>query len=114
MKTSVAVLLICVAGASLPAAAGPDKLGSAVSRSQNVHMPEGALNFPRGEGSDLANAQCVICHSVGMVTRQPPLSFDEWKAEVTKMRTAFGAPISEEDAAAIVKYLAATYGTAGS
>ena len=105
MKTSVAVLLICVAGASLPAAAGPDKLGSAVSRSQNVHMPEGALNFPRGEGSDLANAQCVICHSVGMVTRQPPLSFDEWKAEVAKMRGVYGAPLSADQIEPIARYL---------
>ena len=105
MKTSVAVLLICVAGASLPAAAGPDKLGSAVSRSQNVHMPEGALNFPRGEGSDLANAQCVICHSVGMVTRQPPLSFDEWKAEVAKMRAVYGAPLSADQIEPIARYL---------
>jgi len=99
-----------MAGASLPAAAGPDKLGSAVSRPQSVHMPEGALNFPRGEGSDLANAQCVICHSVGMVTRQPPLSFDEWKAEVTKMRAVYGAPLSADQIEPIARYLTAING----
>jgi hypothetical protein len=32
-----------------------------------------------------------------------------WKAEVTKMRTAFGAPIDEDTANAILAYLDAHY-----
>jgi uncharacterized protein (DUF697 family) len=38
------------------------------------------------------------------------LTPDAWKAEVAKMREAYGAPIDDDTAAAIVKYLSATYG----
>jgi hypothetical protein len=37
------------------------------------------------------------------------LSPAAWKAEVTKMRTVFGAPIDESTAADIAAYLAANY-----
>jgi hypothetical protein len=37
------------------------------------------------------------------------LTPDAWKAEVTKMREAFGAPIDDDTATTIVKYLSATY-----
>jgi uncharacterized protein (DUF697 family) len=36
---------------------------------------------------------------------------DMWGAEVTKMIKAFGAPIDEADARAIVDYLKANYGS---
>jgi hypothetical protein len=37
------------------------------------------------------------------------LTPDAWKAEVTKMRTALGAPIDEDTANTIIKYLSANY-----
>ena len=37
------------------------------------------------------------------------LTPEVWKAEVTKMRTAFGAPIDDDAANAIIAYLAAHY-----
>lgn len=70
----------------------------------DVSLPTGTP-FPPGAGSDLANAQCLMCHSAGMVTRQPPLSFDEWKAEVNKMRTVYGAPLPAEQVDDIARYL---------
>jgi hypothetical protein len=45
-----------------------------------------------------------------MVLRQPPLSFNEWKAEVAKMRAAYGAPLSVEDIEPIAKYLTSING----
>jgi hypothetical protein len=48
----------------------------------------------------------MICHSAGMVTRQPPLSFDQWKQEVEKMRTAYGAPLPADQVETVAKYLA--------
>ena len=33
-----------------------------------------------------------------------------WKAEVTKMRTAFGAPIDDDAANKIIAYLVANFG----
>jgi hypothetical protein len=40
------------------------------------------------------------------------LTPDGWKAEVTKMRSAFGAPIDDETAAEITAYLASNYAVA--
>jgi hypothetical protein len=39
----------------------------------------------------------------------PFLTPDQWKAEVAKMRSAFGAPIDNNVAATISAYLAANY-----
>jgi len=41
----------------------------------------------------------------------PFLNAAGWNAEVTKMIKAFGAPIDEADAKAIVDYLAKNYGS---
>jgi uncharacterized protein (DUF697 family) len=35
-----------------------------------------------------------------------------WAGEVAKMRTAYGAPMTDDDAKTVVKYLTATYGAA--
>ncbi len=61
--------------------------------------------FP-GPGSDAINNNCLACHSAGMVLNQPVLPKSAWQAEVTKMITIYKAPVSEEDVAAIVDYLA--------
>jgi mono/diheme cytochrome c family protein len=57
-----------------------------------------------------ADALCATCHSRDYVTTQPPhKGKDFWTAEVIKMVNVYGAPIPEEDRAAIAEYLAATY-----
>ena len=75
-----------------------------------VSLPPGTTSFPPGPGSDLADRHCVVCHSTGMVLRQPPLSFDEWKAEAAKMRAVYGAPFPAEDIDAIARYLTSING----
>jgi mono/diheme cytochrome c family protein len=66
-----------------------------------------------GPGVDVVTANCGGCHSLDYVRMNAPfLGVDAWKAEVAKMRTAFGAPIVDADAAAIQAYLAQTYGPA--
>ncbi|MBB5496034.1 cytochrome c [Paraburkholderia sp. MM5384-R2] len=111
MKASAAVLLVWASCVSASAMAGPDKPGgAAVIRTVDVTLPNGTLTFPPGVGSNLANAQCVICHSAGMVTRQPPLSFQEWKAEVAKMRAVYGAPLAADEVDQIARYLTAING----
>lgn len=63
-----------------------------------------------GDGLDVAEANCGTCHSADYVEYQPPGKGAEfWEAEVHKMIAVYGAPISEEDAAAISAYLAAQY-----
>jgi|SRR5579863_1525437 len=72
----------------------------------SVQLPEEAPRFPPGEGAAIANSQCVICHSPDMVLYQPARSADEWKATITKMRTAYGAPLPVEQVDALAAYLA--------
>jgi hypothetical protein len=71
----------------------------------SVSLPPGKGRFPPGKGSNSANAQCVMCHSTGMVLRQPPLTDEEWKVEVMKMRNAFGAPVPADKVDALARYL---------
>ena len=71
----------------------------------SVDLPASQVSFPPGNGSVIANAQCLICHSAGMVLRQPPLTQDEWTAEINKMRNAFGAPIPADQVQALAQYL---------
>ncbi|KVE30218.1 hypothetical protein WI93_08200 [Burkholderia vietnamiensis] len=71
----------------------------------SVTLPPGQATFPPGPGAAIANANCVMCHSTGMVLRQPPLTTDEWKVEITKMHNAFGAPISPDQIDTLAHYL---------
>jgi mono/diheme cytochrome c family protein len=71
----------------------------------SVQFPTSPTMFPPGEGADIADSNCLICHSAGMVLRQPPLSQDEWTAEINKMRNAYGAPLPAQQVAALAKYL---------
>jgi mono/diheme cytochrome c family protein len=71
----------------------------------NVSLPSGAVAFPHGDGADIADANCLICHSAGMVLRQPPLTVAEWRTEIEKMKTSFGAPIPSEQIDALAHYL---------
>jgi hypothetical protein len=66
--------------------------------------------FPSGPNADTVNANCLACHSAGMVLNQPALSRSEWQAEVNKMRTAYKAPIDQKDVALIVDYLVSIRG----
>lgn len=64
-----------------------------------------------GAGRDTVEANCVACHSLDYIKMNAPfLTEAVWKAEVTKMRTAFGSPIDDAVAAEIVQYLTAQYG----
>jgi mono/diheme cytochrome c family protein len=71
----------------------------------SVDLPASQVTFPPGNGSVIANAHCLICHSAGMVLRQPPLTRDEWTAEINKMRNAFGAPLPADQVEALAEYL---------
>jgi mono/diheme cytochrome c family protein len=63
-----------------------------------------------GAGSDVVTAACSLCHTVDYIRMNSVfLTPDAWKAEVTKMRTAFGAPIDDDAAKEILAYLDAHY-----
>ena len=79
----------------------------------NVELPVSSVVFPAGKGSEIANAYCLMCHSAGMVLRQPGLTVDEWQTEIRKMQSAFGAPIPADQVDAIARYLAGINGRKG-
>ena len=71
----------------------------------SVELPTSHAAFPPGDGADIANGQCLICHSAGMVLRQPPLTLDEWTGEINKMRNSYGAPLPAEQVGVLARYL---------
>jgi len=76
-----------------------------------VELPTSGTSFPAGSGAEIANAQCLICHSAGMVLRQPPLTQDEWAGEINKMRNSFGAPMPADQVEVLAKYLRGIQGS---
>jgi hypothetical protein len=83
---------------------------AATAADRMVLPPETAV-FRPGGGIELAQANCLICHSVEYIQTQPPMPRKFWEAEVKKMREKYAAPTPEEAVAALVDYLTATYGT---
>jgi hypothetical protein len=66
-----------------------------------------------GTGGDTAAAVCSACHTSDYIVMNSTfLTPEAWKAEVTKMRSAFGASIDDETATTITAYLAANYAVA--
>lgn len=63
-----------------------------------------------GPGEDATAAACSACHTSDYIVMNSVfLTPDAWKAEVAKMRSAFGAPIDDATAAEIAAYLAKNY-----
>ena len=75
-----------------------------------IELPPETAFFKPGPGSDLANAQCLTCHSVEYVLTQPPLPQTFWTSSVKKMREKFGASIPDDQVGPLVKYLTENYG----
>ena len=72
---------------------------------------EGTVRLRDGEGRQLVEANCVMCHSLDYIQMNSPfLDRKGWEASVNKMIKVMGAPVAEADAMAIVDYLSAQYG----
>ena len=71
----------------------------------SVELPVSNEIFPPGPGADVADSQCLICHSAGMVLRQPPLTKEQWRSEIQKMRSAYGALLPVDQVDALSEYL---------
>jgi mono/diheme cytochrome c family protein len=73
---------------------------------------EKLIDLKKAPGLDKVEGNCGACHSLDYIPMNSPYpSAALWDAEVTKMIKAYGAPISEADAAAIKEYLAKNYGS---
>ena len=75
-----------------------------------IQLPLEANAFKQDLGAEIANAQCLICHSVEYVTVQPPLPRAFWKASVQKMQQKYGAAIPEGQIEPLADYLTRNYG----
>jgi hypothetical protein len=72
---------------------------------------ESQVRLKDGAGRPLVEANCVMCHSLDYIPMNSVfLDRKGWEASVNKMIKVMGAPVREEDVAAIVDYLAKTYG----
>ncbi|RDS86105.1 cytochrome c [Dyella psychrodurans] len=100
MQCAVA-LVLAASGASM---AQEHQSTPVAIHSVSVELPSSTATFPAGAGSDIAG-KCLICHSAGMVLRQPALTQSEWKTEINRMRNAYGAPILDSEVEALSAYL---------
>jgi mono/diheme cytochrome c family protein len=93
MRMQYAPIAVLLGFAALPALAG-----------------EQPVALKPGQGMDVTASSCNICHSLDYIRMNSVfLTPEGWKAEVTKMRAVFGAPIDDATAAAIQHYLATQY-----
>lgn len=97
-----------LAAASLPALA--DASPHFPLTSTKVELPTSDRVFPIGPGVETVTANCLTCHSAGMILNQPALKRAAWEGEVRKMIGVYKAPVAEADVAAIIDYLAKTKG----
>lgn len=106
MRRSVSIFVIIAVfmAAGLTYAGNGDKAHS-------IEPPKISVELRAGDGKETTERFCGICHSLDYITTQPPFSRVQWTATVNKMIRVMGAPIGEEDAKAIISYLAAQYGT---
>src|SRR4051812_11837623 len=67
-------------------------------------LPEETATLKPGPNVELAQGNCMGCHSVDYIITQPrgpQFKKDFWQAEVTKMIKVYGAPIDDSDASKI-------------
>lgn len=80
-------------------------LAAGISAQEDDLASVSAALAPRAEG--LIIARCSVCHSPDLVSQQR-LPRERWLATVDKMKH-WGAEISEDEAALLVRYLSARY-----
>ena len=72
---------------------------------------EEAIELKKAPGLDKVEGNCAVCHSLDYIPMNSPfLAQKGWDAEVHKMIKAYGAPVDDKDAQAIIDYLAKNYG----
>jgi sulfite dehydrogenase (cytochrome) subunit B len=94
-ERAIRVAAACAAAWSLPAFAAD----------------ETSIRLAEGPGRDQVQASCSMCHSLDYIVMNSPFQDRAaWERTVAKMVKVYGAPLSDEDAAAIVSYLERSYG----
>lgn len=81
-----------------------------IAAEMKFSLPPETNKFKSGPGSEIAVAQCVICHSADYISTQPPMPRAFWRAGVQKMQKVYGAPIADAQVEPLVDYLVKNYG----
>jgi cytochrome c553 len=72
---------------------------------------ETGIALAEGEGRERVQAMCSMCHSLDYIVINSPFQDrTAWEKTVRKMVNVMGAPLTEEDVAVVVNYLASQYG----
>src|SRR6266550_4387883 len=83
---------------------------SAFAAPLKIELPPETGVFKPAPGVELANGQCLVCHSVEYVVTQPPSPRAFWATSVKKMREKYGAAVAEEQVEPLLDYLTKHYG----
>ncbi|NOS72410.1 MAG: c-type cytochrome [Verrucomicrobia bacterium] len=75
-----------------------------------IELPPETSSFKPAKGVEIANAQCLVCHSVEYVSTQPPLPRAFWATSVKKMREKYGSSIPDSQVEPLLDYLVEHYG----
>lgn len=71
---------------------------------------ETSFVLTEGEGKEQVQASCSMCHSLDYIVMNSPFQDRAgWERTVRKMVTVMGAPMSTDEIAAVVDYLARHY-----
>lgn len=72
---------------------------------------ETSVVLTQAPGVERVQASCAMCHSLDYIVMNSPFQDRAgWDKTVTKMVKVMGAPLTPEDSAAVIDYLAANYG----
>jgi len=97
---------------ALPATLAAWMLGALTLAVLPARADEKPVALKKAPGLDKVEANCGACHSLDYIQMNSPYPNGAlWDAEVGKMIKAYGAPITDADAAAIKDYLAKNYGS---
>jgi mono/diheme cytochrome c family protein len=102
-KTIVAAMLLLLLAGAAPKSDPPAN----DSQVHSIQLPHFTPYLPPGDGRELFATACLACHSTRYMSMQPPLTAAKWEENVKKMIKTYGAPLSEDQAPALAKYLVA-------
>ncbi len=105
-----AALMVCLALSGVVPATAAGTSPAIAPTSMTIDLPTSDRAFPDGPGVETVTANCLACHSAGMILNQPRLGKAAWDAEVHKMIGVYKAPVAPGDVTTIVTYLATIKG----
>ena len=75
-----------------------------------INAGEETVKLATAKNSNVVLGNCITCHSLDYITMNAPImDRGKWDKTVAKMIDVYKAPISKENAAAILEYLSTQY-----